>query len=205
MQAVAYWEQLLKLVPPDSEDARWLTAAVDKTRAQLAGPGATQATAAKPDKKAPPASTPTAPTAAATGTAVSGRVSLAFALAGKVQPSDTVFVFARNPQGSRMPLAVLRAKVSDLPLEFKLDDSMASSDRSAAPQASLTPSTIVFVRGPVLRPCAAIVPAGAGTAELAGGDVRSTSKGRRGMAVPALSACSDGSAAHAGHDLQGRL
>ncbi len=34
---------------------------------------------------------------------------------------------ARPASGGRMPLAVLRAKVSDLPLAFKLDDSMAMS------------------------------------------------------------------------------
>ncbi|MBC7956331.1 MAG: c-type cytochrome biogenesis protein CcmI [Cytophagales bacterium] len=120
-QAVAYWEQLIKLVPPDSEDARWLTQAVDKTRSQMAGPGtANQPVAAATDKKTP--------AAVATGNAaVTGRVSLAPALAAKVQPTDTVFVFARNPQGSRMPLAVQRAKVADLPLDFKLDDSMAMS------------------------------------------------------------------------------
>jgi len=120
-QAVAYWEQLLKIVPPESEDAQWLSQAVEKTRAQMAAPGASQAMAAAPDKKAP---------AAAAGKAITGRVSLAPALAAKVQPTDTVFVFARSPQGSRMPLAVQRARVSDLPLDFKLDDSMAMSPES---------------------------------------------------------------------------
>jgi cytochrome c-type biogenesis protein CcmH len=122
-QAVAYWEQLLKIVPPESEDAQWLTQALDKTRAQMAEAGASQAVAAVADKKAPAA-------AVAAGKAVTGRVSLAPALAAKVQPTDTVFVFARNPQGSRMPLAVQRARVSDLPLDFKLDDSMAMSPES---------------------------------------------------------------------------
>jgi cytochrome c-type biogenesis protein CcmH len=61
---------------------------------------------------------------------ITGRVTLAPALAAQVQPGDTVFIFARHPQGSRMPLAVQRAKASDLPLDFKLDDSMAMSPES---------------------------------------------------------------------------
>ncbi len=122
-QAVAYWDQLLKIVPPESEDAKWLAQAIDKTREQMAG----QPVAAASDKKAPAAPADKKAAATASGKAVTGRVSLAPALAAKVQPTDTVFVFARNPQGSRMPLAVQRAKVSDLPLDFKLDDSMAMS------------------------------------------------------------------------------
>jgi cytochrome c-type biogenesis protein CcmH len=137
-QAVAYWEQLLKIVPPDSEDARWLAEAIEKTRSQTATPGA--AVAGASDKKA------AAVAANAANTAVTGRVSLAPALAAKVQPTDTVFVFARNPQGSRMPLAVQRAKVSDLPLDFKLDDSMAMS-----PEFKLSSATEVRIEARISK------------------------------------------------------
>lgn len=67
-------------------------------------------------------------TAAAAGTkSVSGTLMLSGTLAGKVTPEDRVFVYARPADGSKMPLAILRAQVKDLPLKFTLDDSMAMS------------------------------------------------------------------------------
>jgi cytochrome c-type biogenesis protein CcmH len=74
-----------------------------------------------------PATLPKSGPTAAAGQTVSGRVTLAAALAKKVEPTDTVFVVARAPQGSRMPLAVLRKQVKDLPLQFTLDDSLSMS------------------------------------------------------------------------------
>ena len=116
-EAVRYWEHLQKLLPPDSEDAKALAA----TLAEIRGKGG--ASLAPP---AAPAGKPAAPVAAAvSGKAVSGRVTLAPALAAKVQPGDTVFVFARAVAGPRIPLAVLRAQGRDLPLTFSLDDSLA--------------------------------------------------------------------------------
>lgn len=46
-------------------------------------------------------------------------------VAAQAQPDDLLFVFARAGEGSRMPLAVVRAKVADLPLSFAFDDAMA--------------------------------------------------------------------------------
>jgi cytochrome c-type biogenesis protein CcmH len=57
--------------------------------------------------------------------AVSGRVQIAPALAARVAPGDTLFVFARAAQGPRMPLAILRRTADLQGLDFSLDDSMA--------------------------------------------------------------------------------
>jgi len=50
---------------------------------------------------------------------------LAPALAGRALPDDTLFIFARAAEGARMPLAILRKRVADLPLSFTLDDTLA--------------------------------------------------------------------------------
>ena len=77
------------------------------------------------DSNAAPIAT-TAPTAA---TPLTGTVQLSAALAAGVGPNDTLFVFARAAEGSRVPLAVLRRQAS-LPLAFTLDDSMSMSPQS---------------------------------------------------------------------------
>lgn len=115
--AARHWERVLAQVPPDSEDARNLSAGLEKVR-QLMG----DSQGVKPVSREP-ARQP----AAAGATSVSGRVSLAPALKDKASPDDTLFIFARHANGPRMPLAILRLKAAELPKEFTLDDSMAMS------------------------------------------------------------------------------
>lgn len=63
--------------------------------------------------------------ASGAGDHVTGQIVLAERLKAGVAPGDTLFVFARPADGSRMPVALMRRRAGELPLEFKLDDSMA--------------------------------------------------------------------------------
>jgi cytochrome c-type biogenesis protein CcmH len=132
-RAVVYWERLLGQVPADSELAQALQTGLAQAR-QLAGvkPPPSGAASTTPDRAASPG-----PGGAET---IRGEVRLAARLAGRAGPQDTVFVVARAAEGPRMPLAVVRSQVKDLPLRFALDDSQAM-----APQMKLSGFSKVIV------------------------------------------------------------
>lgn len=110
--AAEFWSRLLAQLAPGSEEAKTLAGAVDKAREIAAAQTGSRKMPGKPTDKA-------------TAATVSGEVVLSGRLAGNVKPDDVLFVFARAEEGPRMPLAVTRATVAELPLRFRLDDSMA--------------------------------------------------------------------------------
>lgn len=138
--AIAHWEQLARLEAPDGPIAKQLHFSILQAR-QLAGPRG---------GVVPVSAVAALPGALPTGAArVGGVVTLAPALRARVAPTDTVYVFARasNPAGGpRMPLAVLRKHVKDLPLRFTLDDSLAMS-----PNARLSSADRVIVGARIAR------------------------------------------------------
>jgi len=119
--ALNHWGQALPLAQPGSDFANGLESSMQQARAaagQTAAGGNAVASTPAPTQK---------PTITAGAAQVSGVVQLSAALAAKAAPTDTVFVFARAAEGPRMPLAILKRKVSELPLNFTLDDSSAMS------------------------------------------------------------------------------
>ncbi len=110
-KAAAHWERILERIPPESELAQQVRGAIADARAQGGGGAASPAAKAQ----------------TAGAGRVRGTVTLSPSLAAKAKPGDTVFIFARAAQGPRMPLAIVRKQVRDLPYEFTLDDSMAMS------------------------------------------------------------------------------
>jgi cytochrome c-type biogenesis protein CcmH len=132
--AITFWEKLVQVGPPGNVFATQVEPAIAEAR-NLAGlPPAAKPLDAAP--KAGAASPNAASPAAASNATVSGTVTLAASLAKQAQPDDTVFVFARAAEGSRMPLAIMRKQVKDLPISFTLNDSMAMSPASALSTAS---------------------------------------------------------------------
>jgi cytochrome c-type biogenesis protein CcmH len=138
--AVSYWERGVKAGDPTSEMVRNLQAGIEEAR-QRGGLAAPKSSPSAASSASATQASPAAPTtAAAAGAEVAGRVTLAAAIRDKAAPTDTVFVFARPAEGPRMPLAILRKQVKDLPLDFTLDDSMAMS-----PSAKLSGAPMVVV------------------------------------------------------------
>jgi len=142
--AIGHWELLLAQLPAGSPQAEQVTGLLADLRAgrmpglasesPSAGPATTPPT---PSAGQPPATAATSnggpagagPAPGAGDRALRGRVELAAPLAAQARPGDTLFVVARalDAQGrpAGPPVALLTARVADLPLSFALDDSMA--------------------------------------------------------------------------------
>ena len=124
--AVGQWQVLMTVLPEGSPEAQQVQANIDQASQEGGLPA--QASAAPAVKQVPAAQgTPaaSAPAQAAGNGRVTGEVALSPALAAQMKPDDVLFVIARPDDGSRAPLAVLRKRAGDLPLQFTLDDTLA--------------------------------------------------------------------------------
>ena len=168
--AVKYWEKSASMIPQGDDDAKPVADALQEARAGLARgdkpitvqPGMGPAAADGGDAGAGGGM----PQMMAGGTGggdeggaggqpvvssgkerITGTVTLSDALKSKVSPGDTLFVLARATSGPPMPLAVMRASASQLPLQFSLDDTM-SPLAAMSPQMRLSKfdSVVVIAR-----------------------------------------------------------
>ena len=111
--AVRSWEQLAKLLPPESDEARTIAASIAEARSKggLA-----------------PAIAPVI-----SNQGVSGQVEIAPELKSKIKAGDVLMVIARKP-GERMPVAVLKTPVAAFPMNFVLNDALAMSPNALISQ-----------------------------------------------------------------------
>lgn len=136
--ALKHWEQLYSVLPAESNDRQQIAANIGEVRSLMGLPP--MPTQSMAPSVAPPQAAPASPPAtqqvAMSDVRLQGSVSLGGAVAAKASPEDTVFVFARSASGPRMPLAIIRKQVKDIPFDFTLDDSLAMNPSMRLSSAS---------------------------------------------------------------------
>ncbi|RYY04051.1 MAG: c-type cytochrome biogenesis protein CcmI [Gammaproteobacteria bacterium] len=134
-ETTSYWQKSVDLLGPESQGSRALSAGIEKAKqAFVAEGGKLEELSAK--------------------SPYTVTLSVSLGPKAKAKPDQVVFVYARAWQGSPMPLAIARIKVSDLPTTVQLDEKMAMS-----PAASLALATDIEV-------VARISPSGSAKAEV---------------------------------------
>jgi len=111
--ALKYWEQARKPLDANNPDLEGLENAIAAVRDRLGMPPAKSSLTAS------------STSVATSGLNVTGQVNLSASLKSKASPNDVVFIYATPANGDRMPLAIFKTTVSQLPLNFTLDDSSA--------------------------------------------------------------------------------
>lgn len=112
--AIAYWQRLEPMLGDDQQSLNEVRQLISRVQGKL---GVTPQMAGPVDNQPPE-----------TGDMSSSlvvNISLSPDFTGDADPEDTLFIYARAVDGPPMPLAVVRRKAKDLPLEVTLDDSMA--------------------------------------------------------------------------------
>ncbi len=116
--AIRYWKMAVSQMDPNSRVAQgYLNGIANAERALASAGQSADQPAASPGPGAPQGQQ--AGDADAAGSSITVQVALADSV--KVGPEVTVFVYARAWQGPRMPLAIQRITVADLPTEIVLD------------------------------------------------------------------------------------
>ncbi len=118
--AIEDWQTVVQALPPGDENAVTINRQINVARSRLGEPPVEVAAA-------PALAQAAAAEGVAGAVSIQVQVSLDPALQDKAAADDTVFIFARAVQGPRMPLAIVRKRVADLPVSVTLDDSLAMS------------------------------------------------------------------------------
>lgn len=110
--AIDHWKLAVKYMDKNSRVAQGYLSGIANAEQALAASGAQSESAEAASKES-----------AEEQASITVNVSLADKV--RANPGDTVFVYARAWQGAKMPLAIKKLSVGDLPLTMKLDESMA--------------------------------------------------------------------------------
>jgi cytochrome c-type biogenesis protein CcmH len=107
VNAIKYWEHIVRLTGQDSSGSQALMSGIEQAATLYFAEGGTEASLA----------------AARAGRQLSVNISLADGV--EADPEQVVFVYARTWQGAKMPLAITRVTVSELPKRVTLTEEMA--------------------------------------------------------------------------------
>ena len=133
--AIEYWERFLAQLPKEETEARKLVeqhiADARQHENEPQSPSTDTTTSQQNSQETPSVqdsqsvSSSTEQNKEVSEAKIEVRVSLEAHLQNKVNPEDTLFIYARATEGPPMPLAIVKKKVSDLPLTVTLADNMA--------------------------------------------------------------------------------
>ena len=127
--AATTWRNLLDKMEPDSEDAAELRDLISEAERRAGLPEEAQAQrvaqATIPSETTDSSAAQDQAPAQGDPSGLQVQVALAAELSGRLPPDTPVFIYAKAADGPPMPLAVQRATLADLPLQIRLDDSMA--------------------------------------------------------------------------------
>jgi len=124
-QALIFWYKLSPMLDAEPESQRQLNQLIQGAESQLGADLVAELKAAAPK--------PVSQQATGTKALINVMVDIDPAFKDKVNPADTLFIFAKALQGPPMPLAAVKLTADALPITVTLDDSMAMM-----PQMSLS-------------------------------------------------------------------
>ena len=122
--AIQHWQNAISQLDPSSAAYQVLSSGVEKAKMALKESGGEMKASAEPQAEG----------------ADKPSIMVSVKLDEKVQasPEDTVFIYARAWKGPKMPLAIQRMTVADLPVTVKLSESMMPGmDLSSFPQVEV--------------------------------------------------------------------
>ncbi|MCP9454779.1 MAG: c-type cytochrome biogenesis protein CcmI [Nitrospira sp.] len=122
--AIRDWELARANLPAgaDPESFEQLTASIAEAKRRMGGAPVMAAANVPLAQSSMPPNHP--PVGQRSGShAITGTVVLAQGMEAKASGAETLFVFAKDPNGPPMPVSIVRATRKDLPFSFRLDDS----------------------------------------------------------------------------------